>query len=198
MDKNSCIFCFIPHEEILEETENFYIKTEKFPIVRGTILIIPKKHLACYGQMPNNLDNELSLIKVKIKTFYKAAYPEAKQIFMEHGIEGQTIFHAHLHCMPSSLFLFENFNKDLKEFRKIHDTNELRVLYKQWKSYFFYEEKDTQFLFRVKNLRPGYLRYILAVTVGAPEKANWRKLPENIFQKDVTDLIKAWIHFNFK
>ncbi len=96
---NNCAFCSrteISH--ILKETANFLLAADHAPLVEGHILLIPKRHYVCYGDVPSELDEELFALKREVQYFFTQYY--APVVFWEHGIFKQTVFHAHLHCFP--------------------------------------------------------------------------------------------------
>lgn len=96
---NNCAFCSrteISH--ILKETANFLLAADHAPLVEGHILLIPKRHYVCYGDVPSELDEELFALKREVQHFFTQYY--APVVFWEHGIFKQTVFHAHLHCFP--------------------------------------------------------------------------------------------------
>ena len=96
-NKNDCIFCKRTEISILlKETPNFLLAADHAPLVEGHILIIPKQHFACYGEVPAKLDEELFSLKHEVQRFFTRYY--APTVFWEHGIFKQTVFHAHLHC----------------------------------------------------------------------------------------------------
>ena len=56
-NKNDCAFCKRTEiSYILKETPNFLLAADHAPLVEGHILIIPKQHFACYGEVPAKLD----------------------------------------------------------------------------------------------------------------------------------------------
>ena len=93
---------------ILKETPAFLVVADHAPLIEGHILIIPKHHYACYGEVPAELDAELLALKSEVQVFFAQYYAPA--IFWEHGVFRQTVFHAHLHCFP-----FGNTDYDIAE-----------------------------------------------------------------------------------
>src|SRR5260370_27984373 len=83
---------------ILKEPPNFPLGADHAPVVEGHILIIPKHHYACYGEVHARLDDELLVLKCEVQCFFTQFY--APVVFWEHGIFRQTVYHAHLHCFP--------------------------------------------------------------------------------------------------
>ena len=100
-NNNDCTFCKRTEiSYILKETPNFLLAADHAPLVEGHILIIPKHHFTCYGEVPPSLDEELFSMKRDVQRFFSQYYAPA--VFWEHGIFKQTVFHAHLHCFPWS------------------------------------------------------------------------------------------------
>jgi diadenosine tetraphosphate (Ap4A) HIT family hydrolase len=88
---------------VLFETPSLYAMPDKFPVRPGHVLIIAKEHLACYAAEPEVLP-ELDEAKARVERFLRTAYPvegeSASALYaMEHGVYGQTVFHAHLHVI---------------------------------------------------------------------------------------------------
>ena len=140
----NCAFCNrtdIPF--VLKETPNFLIAADHAPLVEGHILIIPKQHYACYGEVPAELDAELSALKHEIQQFFTQFY--APVVFWEHGIFRQTVFHAHLHCFP-----FGMTGYDLDE--QLHNLvvtsqEDIRQWYATQGPYFYMEDASIALLF---------------------------------------------------
>ncbi len=64
MDK--CIFCHgISNEDVLIQTDNFFVVFDIDPIQEGHLLIISKKHIMNISQLSNDLLLELSILEKK-------------------------------------------------------------------------------------------------------------------------------------
>jgi diadenosine tetraphosphate (Ap4A) HIT family hydrolase len=99
MYDNTCAFCDrAALAGVLLETPRFLLLADHAPLVEGHLLIIPRDHVACYGATPAELDDELIALKRRVAGFLARAY--RAPFFFEHGVFGQTVFHAHLHAMP--------------------------------------------------------------------------------------------------
>ena len=186
----NCAFCQrseISH--ILKETPNFLLAADHAPLVEGHILIIPKHHYACYGELPAKLDDELLALKCEVQRFFTQFY--APVVFWEHGIFKQTVFHAHLHCFP-----WETSGYDLTE--QLHSLvvssqEDIRQWYSSHGPYFYMEDASTALLFTpemdrylgiVKNV---FLRGILS----RGGRAEWRSPQQR--HAEGAPLIKAVI-----
>lgn len=142
--KSDCPFC--DHESIpniLKETPHFLLATDHAPIVEGHLLIIPKVHYACYGEVPAELDDELREQKQEVQRFFARYYHPA--LFWEHGVFRQTVYHAHLHCFP-----FGNASSHLA--RDLHNQvvssqEDIRVWYATRGHYFYLEDDQRALLF---------------------------------------------------
>lgn len=156
-----CTFCQRSEiTYILKETSHFLLAADHAPLVEGHLLVIPKDHYACYGDVPETLDEELFAIKDELRQFYVQAY--APVVFWEHGVFRQTVFHAHLHCFP-----WGNLNYDLDS--QIHNAivngqGDIRNWYHAQGHYFYLEDEEVALLF-------------------APEMERYTHVMQQVFQK---------------
>lgn len=142
--KSDCPFC--RHERIpyiLKESPHFLLATDHAPVIEGHLLIIPKDHYACYGEVPAALDEELFEQKREVQRFFASYYHPA--MFWEHGVFRQTVYHAHLHCFP-----FGSVTYDLE--RGLHDQvassqDDIRAWYATRGQYFYLEYDQHALLF---------------------------------------------------
>ena len=139
-----CTFCQREKvADVLAETDHFFLAADHAPLVEGHLLVIPKDHYACYGDVPPELDAELFTIKDQLRQFYVRYY--APVVFWEHGVFRQTVFHAHLHCFP-----WGNLNYDLDS--QIHNAivneqEDIRSWYHAQGHYFYLEDAEVALLF---------------------------------------------------
>jgi len=172
-NKNDCAFCKRNEiSSILKETPNFLLAADHAPLVEGHILIIPKQHFTCYGEVPAKLDDELLSMKQEVQRFFTNYY--APTVFWEHGIFKQTVFHAHLHCFPWGISGY-----DLGE--KLHNIivssqEEVRQWYARQGHYFYMEDSNRALLFAPEMDR--YLGIVKNVfwrgIASRGEKVEWR------------------------
>jgi|SRR5579872_4561977 len=140
-----CAFCqrSMIITNILKETAHFLIVADYAPLVEGHLLIIPRHHYACYGEVPAGLDAELFAIKREVQQFFKEFY--VPTVFWEHGIFRQTVFHAHLHCFPFGA-------ADYSQEEKMHSLvvqaqDDIRQWYVTHGQYFYMEDACVALLF---------------------------------------------------
>src|SRR5205814_9822122 len=74
-----CAFCQRSDiaANILKETTAVLVVADHAPLVEGHILIIPKRHYACYGEVPAVLDAELLAFKREVQEFFAQYYAPA-------------------------------------------------------------------------------------------------------------------------
>lgn len=140
-----CAFCQrnMIAAKILKETAHFLIVADHAPLAEGHLLIIPRYHYACYGDVPTELDAELLAIKQEIQQFFKAFY--VPPVFWEHGIFRQTVFHAHLHCFPFGTAEY-NLDEPLHSF-VVHSQDDIRQWYVMRGQYFYMQDARMALLF---------------------------------------------------
>ncbi|OGK17123.1 hypothetical protein A2774_04890 [Candidatus Roizmanbacteria bacterium RIFCSPHIGHO2_01_FULL_39_12c] len=106
------IFCQIKEKlngQIIDETENFYLLHDGYPLFEGHLLIIPKFHIRCFLELNKKNYTEFSKLKLKVINFLKNNYRQP--VLFEHGIAGQTVLHAHLHLLPTDILITDELNK---------------------------------------------------------------------------------------
>lgn len=156
-----CVFC--QHNkitDILKETEHFLLAADHAPLVEGHLLIIPRLHYACYGDVPALLDEELFALKDELRHFYARFY--APVVFWEHGVFRQTVFHAHLHCFP-----WGNTEYDVESQMHtaiVSEQEDIRSWYHAQGHYFYLEDEEVALLF-------------------APEMNRYMHIIQHVFQR---------------
>ncbi len=95
-----CIFCSV-RETILENDLAFAIY-DKYPVNKGHILILPKRHAAEYFSL--TLDERLAIDMLLFEAkaiLEKEHQPDGFNIGINCGeAAGQTVFHCHVHLIP--------------------------------------------------------------------------------------------------
>ncbi len=178
----------------LYDDDFFWIVCDVHPLVQGHILIIPKEHVSAMGNLSDDAFKKYADLYKKVKLFINAFYGEVG--IFEHGITGQTVFHAHSHFLP--------FNHDTKEIipdkkalHKISNLGDLKNEFAQKQKYLFFENKNQMWLVDTKLGFPRFFRDIFAKLLSAEKRANWKKARENQelmqqFKKDIFTLINNW------
>jgi len=95
-----CVFCTMDKFEL--ENELAYAIFDKYPVNKGHMLIIPKRHTANYFDL--TIEERLAIDKLLFqgKQLLDETYsPDGYNIGINCGeVAGQTIFHVHVHLIP--------------------------------------------------------------------------------------------------
>lgn len=99
----SCVFCdYIKDKKFLAENELAIAVYDNYPVNKGHVLIIPKRHFAnFFDSTEEEIRAFYNLIK-KIKVLLdKDHNPDGYNIGINiNEAAGQTIFHLHIHLIP--------------------------------------------------------------------------------------------------
>lgn len=90
----SCIFCNIPKENYLYETEKSYVLLDKYPLAPGHLLVIPKSHYPVLHQCPPDLDI-LDVIQYVVRKMGIEKYN-----VLQNNKHHQSVDHVHFHIIP--------------------------------------------------------------------------------------------------
>ncbi len=101
---NNCIFCN-NNFDIIYEDEYVFAMYDKYPVSKGHILIIPKKHIKTYFDTSIEIRKAIDKAIFHLKDLLDKLYnPDGYNIGINNGKEaGQTIFHLHVHLIPRYL-----------------------------------------------------------------------------------------------
>ncbi len=99
---NECIFCQIPKEEIVAESDLCLAFYDQFPVSLGHLLIIPKRHVADYFDLTEDEVKAMHAMLFDLKKVIEEVYkPDGFNIGVNVGeAAGQSIFHVHMHLIP--------------------------------------------------------------------------------------------------
>ena len=109
-----CLFCQTHKikQDILWESENFFVKVGVGILAPGHVMIISKRHLSCFAELFPQFVEEFLSIKKTLHRKIKQNFSEP--IIYEHGVYGQTVSHAHINFVPSKNEYYEL--ESIKEF----------------------------------------------------------------------------------
>lgn len=167
---------------IIAETNSFVV----FPTTGGFIdnyqLIVPKKHINCFGELSTKQLKELKEIIEWQKNINKEYFDMNSSMF-EHGClkpsneSGKSIIHAHLHIFPNNKTLFDEINKYGFGIKQINNINDLQTICRQYKKYLYYCDIDGKnYIMTHEGIPSQFLRKVLADSMGI-DNWNWREEP---------------------
>jgi len=195
MTEEKCIFCKYDSikEDILWESDNFFVKVGVGLLAPGHVMIIPKEHISCFAELPYQLGKEFISLKENIASRIKSNFSDP--IIYEHGVYSQSINHAHLHFIPSKNEFYklenlrDNIFKGLKSVQ-ISDIFKIRDIFEKEGSYCYLEEKCQKWIFHTKGLpdRKYTFRKEFVRLTGLHGLVDWKNMPENEKQRN-----KEWV-----
>ena len=127
-----CPFCHFSEEEILSESEHFYVVLARAPYCVDHLLIIPKKHAVFLNELDENEKKELWDLtekwNEKIRQYHKGASILLRDVPINIGFK-RSINHLHLHIIPDCpvgvenkdqriFFSDEEYTKTVKELKQ--------------------------------------------------------------------------------
>ena len=186
MKQDDCPFCERMDNCSMSvlESENFFVFPSLGQIVEGYLLICSKEHYLSCSEIPQEQFSEFLNVKEKVRRMLAQSY--TNPIFFEHGCISQDrnkkagccVEHAHMHSVPANVDLLDAVERNFKG-RKIENIFEIKELHKRAIPYFYYENSEGEkYIFELNERAPSqYLRQVLAVKLGVPEKWDWRTCP---------------------
>ena len=96
----SCLFCNSSNS--LFENEYAYVKEDAYPVSKGHLLIISKRHVSDWFSLTDAEQNAINDLLRKAKEYLDETYhPDGYNAGINCGeAAGQTIFHFHMHVIP--------------------------------------------------------------------------------------------------
>ncbi len=169
-----CPFCQYASiaTNILQETASFRIVADYAPLIEGHLLIMPKEHYTCYGDVPATLDTELQAIKQEIKEFFQQFY--IPPVFWEHGIFRQSVFHAHLHAIPLGAAHYSP--EENRHSLLVQSQEDIRTWYTTYGQYFYLEDAQHAVLFEPDmNVYMHIVQHVLnPAVIARSQETAWR------------------------
>jgi diadenosine tetraphosphate (Ap4A) HIT family hydrolase len=99
-----CIFCeyLENREKIVFENNLAFAIYDGFPVNKGHMLIMPKRHVSSYFELSEDEKNDINfLLEISKKHVDQLFNPDGYNVGFNEGIYGgQTIMHCHVHLIP--------------------------------------------------------------------------------------------------
>lgn len=185
-------------EKQLLITDSFYIVCDVHPLIEGHILIIPKQHISCAGAFSEKLFAEFLMLYQQVSSFAKATYGAVSSF--EHGMLGQTVFHAHVHILPYHGDATTVVPEGANHLRPLC-IDQLRETYKKEEKYLFFSIQNDSWVVDKSLGKPRFFRDRFASALGAPERGDWKSMHVNtsLMEKASTEIASVqsgWIEWS--
>ena len=97
-----CTFCEIDSSRTTNQNTLAYVTPDKYPVTKGHILIIPKRHVKDYFGLDKSESSAIhELILEEKERLSEDTSIEGYNIGVNCGeVAGQTVFHCHVHLIP--------------------------------------------------------------------------------------------------
>ena len=102
MNSANCVFCGISRERMIAENDMCFAMYDDFPVSKGHVLIIPKRHVADYFCLTEDEVMAIQTIMRELKLKLDAEFsPDGYNVGINvNEAAGQTVFHVHVHLIP--------------------------------------------------------------------------------------------------
>ena len=191
MKKTECPFCqefqdpsksIIGKSRIIAETSSYVIFPTTGGIVDNYQLIVPKKHINCFGELSIEELKELKEI-INWQQEINKKYFNSHTLMFEHGAlypskeSGKSIVHAHLHIFPNNKSLLKGILDYGFDVLEINDINDLQQVCHEYSKYLYYCDIDGKnYIITHQGIPSQFLRKVLADSLQKQEW-NWRESP---------------------
>lgn len=166
-------------DRVVLETRNFVAFPTLGCFQIGYLLVMPKRHFLCFGELDSDLLKELDGILQKITAYVREKSGDACIIF-EHGtrdlkkLTSTSIMHAHIHVIPSKTGLVPFLPKDC-EMREITGFSDLA---NEKDNYLFLRDLDgMNYIVNIFKQSSQFFRKITCDSMGISECWNWEEYP---------------------
>lgn len=102
-ERTNCPFCApVSTAELITESATVYALRDKYPVTEGHTLIIPKRHISDYFELPHRTKTACWLMVDRVKMLLTNRFqPDGFNIGVNIGNKaGQTVPHVHIHLIP--------------------------------------------------------------------------------------------------
>src|SRR6266516_298610 len=145
--------------QLIFESAAFLVAADLHPLTEGHLLLFPREHVPCFGALPVRLEPEFTWLKDQLESFLSSRYGAPS--FLEHGVAGQTVPHAHLHAVPSlpDLIPIIGVGRFAQSATLPH---EVRAWFEARGPYLYHQRAGKCLLFEPGQVPAGYLETVAA------------------------------------
>lgn len=170
----NCLHCNLITENILDQSNNFYVVCDSYPLKEGHILIIPKRHVRCIAQYSSSEFKEFLGIYYQIRKWIEKTY-QSKVATFEHGRIGQTVFHSHVHLLPFRGDHHHIIEEGKNKLAPLHSLENLIAIFAIDKKYLFLSIGQSMWTVDLSLAAPRFFRERFAKALGCESRADWKK-----------------------
>lgn len=179
----------------LKETNSFWVVCDVHPISQGHVLIIPKRHLSCIGEYPEQVYKEFLELYKEFSEFILQEYRAISSF--EHGKISQTVFHSHVHLVPFKGNSIDIVPEGQDKLTKLDNISKLKEIYQKDGAYLFFSIGKDMWVVDTSLAAPRFFRDRFAKAFGHEEKGNWKQMRANEqlmheANKNILQLEHAW------
>lgn len=183
---DKCYFCkeiedpvqnVLKKSRIVLETKNFVVFPTEGCFQIGYLLILPKQHYLCFGELDLDMINELKDTINRI-TDYVRKKRGLECIIFEHGTRSldelitASVMHAHIHIIPFSKNLL-SFLPDYCKLKKIQGFTDLK---NETENYLYLRDMDgNNYIVENDGYPSQFFRQIACKAMGIPKYWDWRQ-----------------------
>lgn len=115
-----CLFCNYDKKEYIAENELAFAIYDHFPVNKGHVLIIPKRHFENFFDATKEEVCAIYDLMHRVKSIInKELKPDGYNVGINIGYDaGQTIMHLHVHLIPRCKGDVENPRGGIRKFKK--------------------------------------------------------------------------------
>jgi len=189
-------------DKVLFESRNFVVTPTAGSIVPGWLLLIPKTHHLCFGELNESLWHEmLELRTLAADALYQVAGNVA---FFEHGPSqpattvGCGVDHAHLHLVSTDINLLAGARKISKSPINWERCSGIHVVQDYWNKknpYLYVEQAGEAWIGTHSQIESQLFRKVIANGVGLTDCFDWKT---HSFEENISKSIKAIDSLNLK
>lgn len=171
---------------IIKETPHFIVIPTLGGFVNNYLLIIPKRHINCFGELNFKEVKEFNILINWLKDINKQFF-QSNTILFEHGSlnnlnnSGKSIIHAHIHILPFNKSLLNDINEKF-QIQTIKSIESLQTICHNMNDYLYFQDIDGEsYVISHIGVPSQFLRKIFANSLNL-DTWNWREFPylENI------------------
>ncbi len=100
----TCLFCekIDSNKDIIYENETVVAFYDQYPVTKGHVLIVPKRHFQTYFVASLTEKADIDQAIMALKNLLDSSYhPDGYNIGINNGVaSGQSILHLHVHLIP--------------------------------------------------------------------------------------------------